>query len=112
MHFSLQLLFYFCAVVSASLADAIDHGKGAESLYDLWHLVRDLKWIFIFLLGRYLSLRYPFYVYIITGVCGMMLWEALYKFFITHAPAWDNKFKMPIGRYLKWLGFGRGPAYN
>jgi hypothetical protein len=112
MKFVLQLFFYFAAVVCASLTDAIDHGKGAEPLYDLWHLSRNMTWLFVFLIGRSLSLQFPFYVYLITGVCGMMLWEALYKIFIKRAPAWDNKFKIPFGRWLTWLGFGRGPAYN
>jgi len=104
-------VWYLFAVVFASLSDAIDHGKGAEPLYDLWHLTRDLTWIFIFLFARGLSVS-DWYIAIPVFLLGHFIWEASYRRFKTCAPAWDNSFKMPLGKYLTVLGFGRGPAYE
>lgn len=101
-------IIYIATVILAALTDEVDHQKGAETLYDLWHLLRDLTWIGIFAMGRTFEIFWPWWSYIAFFLIGWFFWESTYaaaKRYRFHR--YDNTFVMPLGKYLKFLGFGR-----
>jgi hypothetical protein len=101
-------IIYIVTVVLAALTDEVDHQKGAETLYDLWHLLRDLTWIGIFFIGYTFELYYPWWSYIMWLVMGWFFWEGTYAQAKQHAfHRYDDTFVMPLGKYLTILGFGR-----
>ncbi|NLI41966.1 MAG: hypothetical protein GX421_12465 [Caldisericales bacterium] len=101
-------LLYLITVVLAALTDEIDHQKGAQTLFDLWHLIRDLTWIGIAVTFRYLELIWPWWSYLLLALAGKLLWEWTYATARRHRfHEYDNQFVMPLARYLWWLGFGK-----
>lgn len=101
-------IIYLITVVIAALTDEIDHQKGAQTLYDLWHLLRDLCWIGIALVGYTFKIVWPWWSYTMWFALGWFFWECTYataKRYRFHE--YDNKFEIPFGRYLWWLGFGK-----
>lgn len=102
----IMIAAFFFAIVFSSFADGIDHGKGAEPLYDLWHFTRDLSRVAILLMGGYWQWM-PWWVFVIGIISGHFMWEIFYLYFRSHGPAWDNKFVMPLGFLLKPFGYGR-----
>ncbi len=102
-----MIIAYFVAVLFAALCDGIDHGKGAVPLYDLWHLTRDISRGSVFLTGMWFCATLPWYVYLTCLLCGWALWETTYKIFYLRGPVWDDRFYMPLGKYLTIFGYGR-----
>lgn len=101
-------IIYIVTVILAALTDEVDHQKGAETLYDLWHLLRDLVWIGIFFMGKFFELYWPWWSYLMWAAMGWFCWESSYamaKRYQFHE--FDNRFEMPLGRYLWFLGFGK-----
>ena len=62
-----------------AMMDAIDHGKGAETLGRLWHI---LKWLSYALPFGYIMLltRMPLSTIVFLGITLWFLWEVLYRF--------------------------------
>lgn len=68
-----------------ALMDAIDHGKGAQTLKLLWHVLKWLSYAIPFAYIMWL-VHMPIYIIIILTLSLWGAWETLY-------------------RYLRWISF-------
>ena len=84
------LIFAILACITNAWMDAIDHGKGAERLGALWHILKPLWYIFVFMAGMsvisnnvlhdILVLIYYKWKFILFTLWGLWaLWEGLYR---------------------------------
>ena len=89
-----------------ALMDSIDHGKGARTLYELWHILkwfRDNIWMAYFL---YIS-GIPLFWIFFTLVLLALFWEAIYNTGRAFDMAGlDEKVRVPW--LCKILGIKRG----
>jgi len=82
-----------------AVADAIDHGKGNRTLYELWHIVKvssyALPFVYIVLLCRF-----PLWL-IFATIVMLYGWEPIYKYLRRiNFCEWDDRIKIP---WLAWL---------
>ena len=108
------ILFFFLAVLFDGIADAIDHGKGARSLGDLWHVFKRGAWVFL-VVGSYewgkIGWFRDFWGWIWGAGVLMALyvvWEVCYQWGRLHdVAAWDDKVSLwPLSilwRSRRWL---------
>lgn len=88
-----------------AVADAIDHGKGARSLYELWHIVKftsyAIPFVYIF------AINHTKLVLIIATVILCYGWELVYLFLRErNFQEWDDRVSIP---WLRWIwGIKRG----
>ncbi len=79
--------------------DAIDHGKGQRTLYELWHILKaasyGLPYIYIVL-----TQQIPLYIVAASAV-ALYWWELIYAH-LRHVNfcEWDDRVKI---RWLAWL---------
>lgn len=88
-----------------AMADAIDHGKGARSLYELWHIVKFTSY----------TIPYAYLIYvcqtpilqIVWTVALAYGWELVYLYLRQrNFQEWDDKVDIP---WLRWIwGIKRG----
>jgi hypothetical protein len=83
-----------------ALMDAIDHGKSAETLYELWHILKWCSYALPFISLIYIS-GMKIWIMIILAFVLMIVWETTYgiaRFY--HFEKLDNT----LNRLLyKWL---------
>ena len=82
-----------------AVADAIDHGKGARTLYELWHIVKDASYgiLFVYIVVKE---RWPWWM--ILGVAVLLYgWELIYKYLrLINFQEWDDRIQI---KWLAWL---------
>jgi len=69
----------FVVVISwllKAFADAIDHGKGSEPLYEWWHIFNNASYFVVY--GYLVYLLAPGAKEVFWAVCAMLLWYPLY----------------------------------
>ena len=94
------------AVVLNAIMDEIDHKKGGQTLYDLWHLVKPICFGFIFLSGHYFEFDLAWWEYPVVIAIGIGFWELSYKIATKlKIHELDNRFRIPMP--FRILGFGR-----
>ncbi len=82
-----------------AVMDAIDHGKGSRTLYELWHLFKAMSY-FSLISFIFLVCRTPILVIIVTLVL-MYNWELVYRFCRKiNIQELDDRFRC---KYLAWL---------
>ena len=82
-----------------AVADAIDHGKGSRTLYELWHIVKVLSY---FLPFGYIVIieRWPVWLFAAACVLGYG-WQIIYRYLRKHnIQELDDRIKIP---WLAWL---------
>jgi len=100
-----------------AIMDAIDHKKGAKTLYDVWHLVKHLHRPALASVGAFavLSVVYGVPFYTVLGIIALgifplaTLWDYIYKVHWPTFVKWDNT--ITITTKWRWLdarlGFGK-----
>jgi hypothetical protein len=85
-----------------ALMDAIDHGKGDKTLYELWHILKFASYAIPFGYICYLNeyrIVWTFYVIVIPALWG--IWELTYRAGrFMELRRWDNWVKIP---FLRWI---------
>lgn len=99
--FSILVVVYVCN----ALGDAIDHGKGSGTLYDLWHICKLLFFhvpivtivMLWFRCDMWDGVLWSVGVLVVYGV----LWEVLYSVFKGLGVwKWDDSIRIPILPFL------------
>ena len=97
--------------------DAIDHKKGAQTLYDVWHFAKHLHRVALPLVGAFAVLAinsnvsiFAVMLVLLTGLVPCSLtWEYLYRSYWPTFVLWDNTTEISTG--WRWLdarlGFGK-----
>jgi hypothetical protein len=80
-------------------ADAIDHGKGARSLYELWHIIKAVSYGLLFAYIVYVE-HWPWWMIVLILII-MQGWEIIYRFLRQRDfQELDDKIKIP---WLRWI---------
>lgn len=82
-----------------AVSDAIDHGKGAKPLYELWHILKDFSYIILFVWIMYL-VRMEWYL-ILLSIVLMIGWYAIYRYLRrVDFWMWDDKINVS---WIQWI---------
>ena len=87
-------------ILSNSAMDAIDHMKGSETLYELWHILKAVC-ILCYLIPMYILADTTLW-----NTCGVLLmswgtWEVSYNIFRhINLKQYDNKVSIPLLRVI------------
>lgn len=80
--------------------------RGNQTLWDVWHGLRDLLFIVIVLFGRTINLQQHWAVYLIAAATGWWLWQMTYNLARRlQVGLWDAKYT--LGLPFELLGFGK-----
>jgi len=100
------IYIYIALIICHALTDEIDHRKGNRTLFDLWHLLRDVFVVLVFFFARTIDLSCPWWVYVIMAVLGWALWETVYRI-ATNVKFHNLDDKFSFGLPFEILGFGK-----
>lgn len=82
-----------------AVADAIDHGKGNKTLYELWHIVKDASYALLFCY-IIVSQHWPLWMIFATAIL-LLGWYPIYKKLRrVNFCELDDRLKLP---WLAWL---------
>ena len=82
-----------------AVADAIDHGKGARTLYELWHIVKVASYAGPFLYIMIIE-HWSWWQILLVGIL-LFVWELIYKILRKrNIQELDDRIKIP---WLAWL---------
>lgn len=86
-------------------ADAIDHGKGARSLYELWHIIKFTSYLIPYALIIH-TYKTPMLQIVATLILAYG-WELVYLYLRQRDfQEWDDRVSIPL---LRWIwGIKRG----
>jgi hypothetical protein len=112
-----MLLLLLLATILDSIKDAIDHKKGAQTLYDAWHLVKHINRVVQPLFGAFfvMAAHTSVNIYALLALCLAalwplsLLWDYIYDNYWPYFVKWDNTAVYRTG--WRWLddrlGFGK-----
>ena len=92
-------LVIILAWILNAMMDAIDHGKGSRTLYELWHI---LKAVSYGVLMAYIVYLEQWSIWLIGGVLILLMnWWLVYEVLrAKHFEQWDDKITI---KWLQWI---------